>query len=296
MGEARQTGTTWQQGGLDPACALQVFGMRRSGNHAITDWLMRNAPRSASGGLFFNNCTAGEDPRQGFASVDVYDPQARFIPHLNRPNADRISEAGRTPAIIVSYEDRMPPARKRERDPSHGFAAPDFDHRIIIYRSFLNWTASLLAKLQGNDDWGPVDRMRIITRAFATYADGLDRLSLPGVTGICYDRWMEDETYRADLLTQLGLPLRDNSRGEVQRFGGGSSFQKKTKNAADLRSNDRGTQMADDPEYKMLLWIAGHDIAFLERLLPHFEKDVERIADLAETAHIEMALPAPKGA
>jgi hypothetical protein len=106
---------------------------------------------------------------------------------------------------------------------------------------------------------------------------------------------MTSEDYRADVLARLGLPVRDLSRGKVQRYGGGSSFQKKVESASDLDSVARDAAMAEDLEYGILTWTAAHDLQFMERLIPHFEDDAERLATLAESSTLNITLP-PRGA
>ncbi|MEP2922053.1 hypothetical protein [Sulfitobacter sp.] len=283
---------SWPQAGVSPVCALQVFGMRRSGNHAIIDWLMRNAPEDASGGIFYNNCKFGKDPMRTYASLDVFDANRKKPPYDNTPEAKRTGQAGAQPMVVISYEDRMPQPAGAPQKASGGLTDANFNHQVIIYRSFLNWSASLLAKIKKNPGFGATDRMRIMALAFATYAQGLDRVgAAQGVIGICYDDWMTRESYRADILTRLGLPQRDLDRGKVQRFGGGSSFQKKVERAEELDSVARDAAMASDPEYQLLLWTAAHDLRFMERILPHFEQDAERMAELAEKAKLGMTLP-----
>jgi len=292
MGEAAQMLNSWPQAGVSPVCALQVFGMRRSGNHAIIDWLMRNAPADASGGIFYNNCKFGKDPMRTYASLDVFDANREKPSYDNTPEAKRTGQAGAQPMVVISYEDRMPQPAGAPQKASDGLTDANFNHQVIIYRSFLNWSASLLAKIKKNSGFGATDRMRIMALAFATYVQGLDRVgAAQGVIGICYDDWMTRESYRADILTRLGLPQRDLDRGKVQRFGGGSSFQKKVERAEELDSVARDAAMASDPEYQLLLWTAAHDLLFMERILPHFEQDAERMAVLAETAKFSMTLP-----
>ena len=287
-----QTLTRWPQAGFTPVCAFQVFGMRRSGNHAIIDWLMRNAPDDATGGVFFNNCKFGKNPQRLYGSLDIYDTSYEVLPHKDIGDAARIAQAGAAPMAVVSYEDRMPQPAGQPQRASNGMADADFSQQIIIYRSFLNWSASLLAKIKKNAGYGATDRMRIMALAFATYVQGLDRIAQAGgLTPVCYDDWMTSEDYRAATLKNLGLPQCDLSRGKVQRYGGGSSFQKKATEVAKLNSVARDADMADDPEYQILLWTAAHDLAFMERLIPHFEQDAERLASLAETAKLHMKLP-----
>ncbi|WP_298860411.1 hypothetical protein [uncultured Sulfitobacter sp.] len=295
MTVAAQTGTTWSQAGFTPVCALQVFGMRRSGNHAIIDWLMRNAPEAATGGVFFNNCKFGKNPQVHYGSLDVYDAQRQVMPHVDVKDDKRIAGAGDAPMAIVSYEDRMPQPAGQPQKASHTMSDADFSHQVVIYRSFLNWSASLLAKIKKNDGFGATDRMRIMTLAFATYIQGLNRVAeAKGIIAICYDNWMTSEDYRAGILRALGLPVRDLSRGKVQRYGGGSSFQRKVGSAGDLNSTSRDAAMAGDLEYGLLAWTAAHDLRFMERLIPHFEDDAERLATLAETSKLHMKLPPRK--
>ncbi len=293
MTEAAQIDTVWSQAGYAPVCALQVFGMRRSGNHAIIDWLMRNAPTAATGGVFYNNCRFGKSPLRAFGSLDVYGQDRDVLAHKKGDTAaERIAAAGAGPMAIVSYEDRMPQPVGVRQKASDGFVNSDFSHQIIIYRSFLNWAASMLAKLKKNEGYGPTDRMRIMAMSMNGYIEGLDRVAAAeGIVPICYDDWMTSSDYRAGLLTKLDLPERDLDRGTVRRYGGGSSFQDKGTAAENLDTTARDAAMADDLEYKLLLWTAAHDLRFMQRLIPHFKQDAERLATLAETAKLHMTLP-----
>ena len=295
MTVAAQTDTAWSQAEFTPVCALQVFGMRRSGNHAIIDWLMRNAPEAASGGEFYNNCRFGKEVLSQYGLIDVYAAQRQVMPHVDIKDPVRIAGAGDAPMVVVSYEDRMPQVEGQPQRASFGMTGEDFTHQVIIYRSFLNWSASLLAKVKKNKDFGTTDRLRIMTVAFSTYVQGLDRTAeARDLVAICYDDWMTSETYRAGVLGKLGLPVRDLSLRKVQRYGGGSSFQNKVASADELNSTSRDAVMADDLEYGLLAWTAAHDLRFMELLIAHFEDDAERLATLAETSKLHMKLPPRK--
>ena len=295
MNVAVQSDTAWSQAGFTPVCALQVFGMRRSGNHAIIDWIMRNAPEGASGGVFYNNCKFGKNPIRHYGSMDVYGAERDLLDHRAKTDVERVAEAGSAPMVVVSYEDRMPQPAGEAQRASHGMQGADFRRQVIIYRSFLSWSASLLAKIKKNPVFGATDRLRIMTVAFATYAQGLDRVAqAKGFIAICYDDWMTSEDYRADVLSRLGLPVRYLSRGKVQRYGGGSSFQRKVESASELDTVARDAAMADDLEYGLLAWTAAHDLQFMERLIPHFEDDAERLATLAERSELHITLPPRK--
>jgi hypothetical protein len=142
---------------------LQVFGMRRSGNHAIIDWIMRNAPEGASGGVFYNNCKFGENPVRQYGSMDIDGAERDLLDHRAKTDVNRIAQAGDAPMVVVSYEDRMPQPAGQPQKASHGMQYADFTRQVIIYRSFLNWSASLLAKIKKNPVFGATDRLRIMT-------------------------------------------------------------------------------------------------------------------------------------
>lgn len=65
----QQAHSAWKPLGIVPGVALRLFGMRRSGNHAIVGWMQRNAPGGRS--VFLNNCKPGQDPFRSFRGIEV---------------------------------------------------------------------------------------------------------------------------------------------------------------------------------------------------------------------------------
>lgn len=273
---------------LSPSRAVRVFGMRRSGNHAIINWMLRNAPDG--GAVFLNNCVMNRDPVKTHKTLEVFfdGTELSFPPDMGLQA--KFDMAGQGPVAFVSCEDVMPPTPVRELTPAWPRKAPE-ETVVIIFRSFLNWSASLLQKLMGNDKLGPIARMRILTMACKTYAAGLQLTRKKSVIPICYDDWYAKDTYRSHVLEQLGFPQRDNSLGQVQRYGGGSSFQADAADARELTSLGRADQLANDPEYKLFLWLASHDTGFMRRLARVFPEDAHRLTVLAENAQIWASLP-----
>lgn len=264
---------------LAPAHVLRVYGMRRSGNHAIIDWMMRNAPDGA--GLFLNNCKPNRDPVASARGVAIYDAgKERDL--ANAP--DKIAAAGPAPFTLVSYEDTMPGPKRAAL-----YAAPETC--VIIYRSYLNWAASLLRKIQGNAGYGPLERMRVMMQAMRTYGEMLGRVQDADVVAICYDDWVSNDGYRRAALSRLQLPGRDLDLGAVQRYGGGSSFQGKKAETASLATTARSGQMAEDLEYQLVLWTAARDLDFMMRLAEVFPQDATRLSELLHTAKAEVRLP-----
>ena len=266
----------WAGLGFVPAPAVRVLGMRRSGNHAICNWLQRNAPQRSA--LFLNNCRAGADPLRSFNGLEV--SGARRGEDL----ATAAAEAGQGAMLLVSYEDSAHSQFAGLRALSGPVPDAGFDHEVLIYRSPLNWVASLLRKMQDNPNLSVSDRTATLARALATYGDHLEAVEMAEARGhvaICYDTWVADELYRARVLKALGLPVRDNALGAVQPYGGGPTFQKDAIDAAELTPTDRHRAMATDPEYQAVLRLMALDPRLMAQAESLFPADAARLSRIA---------------
>ncbi|MDC0739042.1 hypothetical protein N6L24_12200 [Cognatishimia sp. SS12] len=256
--------------GITPGVTLRTFGMRRSGNHAIINWLARN---SVDGSVFLNNCAAGQPASDSARAIEVNGEWRgkRNVRHMSELTHD----AGDAPMLIVSYEDIAPDID----DLRAGLTAdlPDgFIHRdLLLYRNFMNWAASLLRKIQQNDDQDALACLRIMMVSLDKYRDLLELIAQTeedtDVLAINYDRWCARPKYRERVLAALGLPCRDNGLGKVQPYGGGSSFQKGTEEAAELKVSQRWRDMINDPTFQIVLLAASQDddlIRLMHRLMP----------------------------
>lgn len=262
--------------------ALRIWGMMRSGNHAIIDWLIRNRP--VADFAFLNSCKVGEDPFLSLSHIVVGEHRAS-VKFRGTPRFDRIfAQIPRRPFLLVSYENRPPVAEgPGPSAATPGFRVEDFAADIVIYRSFLNWLASYAAYRQRKlteQGVAPPDILRQLSRGVAAYAGFLRALGADAAgtfVPVLYDTWFRDEAYRARILARCGLPVRDNSIGAVQSFAGGSTFEGVTQDAAALATLDRWRQMKDDPLFLDLLRVAAADPAFLADLARHFPEDPARI-------------------
>lgn len=280
----------WQVLGFAPGFSLRVFGMRRSGNHAILSWLQRNAPGGRS--VFLNNCKPGTDPLQNARGIEVNAAHASQN-KARRDMAAVTGKAGDGALLLVSYEDTSPAEFGLSRQISGSFDAELFSHNLLIYRSFLNWSASLLKKMQGNEGYTLVRRNAILLRTVDSYIRLLELVRQSrelGFVAICYDRWVASESYRSTLLQELGLQQQDNSLGKVQSYGGGSSFQKEAASATELQTDRRWTQMRNEPEYQAVLHLAARDTALMAALQELFPQDAAYLKTVTEQT------PLPQGA
>ncbi|AXT36129.1 hypothetical protein D1820_14740 [Phaeobacter sp. LSS9] len=271
----------WPSLGWQPNVALRLFGMRRSGNHAVANWLQRNAPGQQA--LFFNNCKSARMPLSHHQGIE------RNTVGLSRSEARDLPELGASMAsgglLLISYEDTVPSDYSLDRPVSGDLDERLLSGDILLLRGFLNWSASLLKKLQGNPAFSLVQRNAVLLRAIDSYrrmlelASHADELALVVVD---YDRWMRSAHYRTDLLGRLDLPCADNTLGKIQTYGGGSSFDKDRGNADfDLKTDQRCQQMAEDAEYQAILHLAARDAALLAALTRHYPDDAARLSQLA---------------
>ena len=243
--------------------------------------MQRNAPGGRS--VFLNNCKPGQDPFRSFRGIEVngaHAPQHKALRYMGSVTGI----AGDGALLVMSYEDTSPAEFTGDRQVSGGFDESLLSRNVLIYRSFLNWSASLLKKMQGNPSYSLLRRNAILLRAMDTYTRLLGMVEMAkelAVSCISYDRWCRDDRYRADLLGELGLEAQDNSLGRVQRYGGGSSFQKDAKGAEDLQTDERWRQMAEDAEYQSVLHLAARDAALTDRLSRLFPEDAALLARVA---------------
>lgn len=269
----------WAPLGLQPGRVLRAFGMRRSGNHAIADWILRNAASQSS--VFLNNCAAGTSPLASFRSIEI-NRQLHPNRKVRADLATACAPVGDGALVLISYEDLVPGKGKRAHSVSGDLPDSAIDADLIIYRGFLNWSASFLRKLQGNPGYGSARRAAVLLRAIDSYSHMLSLVDIPGIVAICYDDWLASPDYRAETLAALGLENRDNSIGQVRPYGGGSSFQKDVSDASELQADRRWQQMKDDPDYRDILRLAARDRALTDQLDRVFAKDAQTLQALAQ--------------
>lgn len=282
-----QQDTTWDALGITPGAVLRVFGLRRSGNHAVINWLLRNTPEDRS--IFLNNCTPGRNPLASYRNIEINGTGCGGgTDELRRCAA----KAGDGAVLLFSYEDTLPPLPHGRRI-SQGIDDVAIDHDVLIYRGFLNWAASLVRKLRRNPGYNAVQRTNVTLRALELYGMVLELADEPqefGIVAICYDDWQNLPDYRAMVLRHFGFVRRDDSLGAVQRYGGGSSFDGHADSVEQLDTSRRWRQMAHDPEYQIVLWLAAQDQAFVDRLDLVFPDDAAHLAALGREAVISTSL------
>ncbi len=270
----------WPLGSWQPDTVLRMFGMRRCGNHAVANWLQRNAPKGQA--LFFNNCKAARMP---FAHHHGVEKNGQRVSRQDSSDLSVLgARMGQGGLMLMSYEDVVPSDHCLSRPVSGELDETLISADVILLRGFLNWSASLVKKLQRNPDFSLAHRSGVVMRAIDSYRKMLDlaaEADALALVVIDYDQWVKDEACRAACLGRLGLLVRDNSLGVVQSYGGGSSFDEQASGSAfGLRTDQRWQRMMDDGEYLAILHLAARDEALMRGLSRRYPDDAARLAGL----------------
>lgn len=231
---------------------IRLSGMSRSGNHAIIDWMLRQA----SGRWVFLNCAEGKtnpfascrplsDGRPWRASWETFDLDAEQAGDLTPKDL-----------LLHSYEDSYNAhAFSRVYEDNHdAWVGPSTERLdVLILRDPFNLFASRRA--MGAELPRPTalrmwkQHARTALKALTARRPGKSR-PLP----ILYNRWASDPAYREEIAGRLGLTFTDEGIDTVAACNGGSSFDglRYDGRAGAMRVTDRWRAYADDSEYLSL--------------------------------------------
>jgi hypothetical protein len=258
---------------------IRVFGMQRSGNHAIIHWISRNA--GLEGTAFFNHLAPGNVLK---VVSDVSIGEKRYL--LGNKTAGQIRqvlrEAGRAKTLIVSYENKHL-ARALTRPSFTRFGLWRFTWtNVAINRSFMNWLASFIA-LRSSDaarDKGRYLSPLQVAEAVSDYMNHLEASLDPKVVTIDYDTWVADEGYRQERLQALHLPVADNSLGARQSYGGGSSFEGRNAPIDPAAQRNRWRKMLDNTTFRNVSSFAATDDNLIKSLETVYPEDASLLRQI----------------
>jgi hypothetical protein len=200
---------------------IRVVGMSRSGNHAIVNWILAQAP----GRTCFLNCAEpGSNP---FLSARPRTPELpgwRALYDGFEIEAERAGRLTRKDLLIHSYEDTfLGPFAKPENETRHdewvGSSARRID--LLILRDPRNLFASRLAS-----GYGWLDD-ELVARVWSQHAReflGLRRNLRQERLTVSYNEWVADVDYRRAVAAALNLEFDDRAAHQVPAAAGGSSF------------------------------------------------------------------------
>lgn len=200
---------------------INFFGLKRSGNHAIINWLKYNIPRKyrESEFLHINN------------AYDIYEDPPKIVELENLKSIDN----ERTYLSIISYEDvdltditKTPLYKNQDK-----ILPGSIRKNILLLRDPFNLFASRLKMLRDMKKQGvknPIQKVawNKVKTLWKQYArEFLGKTSFLGKDKIIvnYDLWIVDKKYRNKLLWKNFSRInKDINIDNVLPHGGGSSF------------------------------------------------------------------------
>ena len=224
-----------------------VHGMKRSGNHAIIEWML-----AQDHFVFCNNLIPVAPILRGEKSLPApRDFTAWEREKLGEGKADRLLCASlEDHALNVRPFEQLPTGTVQVlivRDPANFFASRIRKSRSIDHPAYPREAGPLLARV--------VEGWKVHVREYL----GLTS-TLTNRVGVSFNAWFTDPDYRRALSARLGLSFSDQGFGRVSAAGGGSSFDRTDFNGDNVRMNvlDRAAQL-DEGETKLLAEILADD-------------------------------------
>src|SRR3954468_6315636 len=200
---------------------IRVVGMSRSGNHAIVNWILAQAP----GRTCFLNCA-----EPGWNPFATARPRTPDLPGWRARyegfdvEAERTGRLSRKDLLAHSYEDTfLGPFKKLENEGRHDEWVGPSRRRIdlLILRDPRNLFASRLASGYG---WLEDELVARVWSQHAREVLGLRRNLRQERLMVSYNAWVTSFDYRCQVAEALGLKFDDSAAHKVPAAAGGSSF------------------------------------------------------------------------
>ena len=247
---------------------FRILGLRRSGNHAITNWIGKQVKGNSA---FINHVRPLENPYR-----DQYESQlvlGRKLPEgdwkykdIDWWKQEKEGDFSFKDCLIYSYEDQeigkvADKSFERKHDLYLGKSEARFD--VIVMRDPFNLFASRL-KTKPREHGPNFSMLEVYSRQYSlpelwvSYAKeclGETSFLMNQKIFVNYNRWFVDEDYREQLSTQLSIDFSDDGFNDISISGRGSSFDG-VKHAGEAYKMDvlnRWRSFADNPIYRGLL-------------------------------------------
>lgn len=229
---------------------IHFFGLRRSGNHAIINWIQKNID-------------SVEDEALSIHYNDIYVPLYTNPLRVLEPKDVKVAAPYNNITILLSYEDI--PLTEVAKLPT--IAGQDEiienaeKYRILVLRDPFNFFASRLQRVRTLESKGITTNiiqqqsLTEIVKLWKDYAkEFLGRTTLLGdKVAINYNRWVSEKEYRDAILNEAFGRTENLDLGinDVSSHGGGSSFDQ-------LNFDSRGKEMDTGNRWKYFI----HDEVF----------------------------------
>lgn len=223
---------------------IHFFGLRRTGNHAVINWILKNTFDEETNTIHHN---------------DVYG-YLRTPPKIKDPQEIAV-EPQRNTAMLLSYEDvPLPWVSDLPTVAGEDLILKDAGvTKVLILRDPYNLFASRLQRqrnLQTENHIDPItdlpwDKVIELWKSYAKeYVGQTNYLGEKVVLN--YNLWFQSKTYRNVMMREyFGAENKDLGIEEIPSFGGGSSFKPLdySGNGKELGVLDRWQEFRTDPQY-----------------------------------------------
>ena len=234
---------------------IRVAGLRRSGNHAIINWIIHQLHDNC---LFVNKIAPYKLPYDRTKDKNtVYDN------------------------LLYSYEDVHLSYifnKKFEKLRNKATYRARRRYNILILRNPFNLFASR-TKSDKTGIGSVFFSAQDLWKAYANeYLSNTTHIIKDKVI-INYDSWYKDQSYRKNIARQLALDFDDAGRDVVPEFGGGSSFDKLDyqDKASNMKVNERWKQLQGNVTFEDVL--LDTTLLSLARKIFDFDPDLARYCD-----------------
>ncbi|MEJ2249410.1 MAG: hypothetical protein P8Y70_11995 [Candidatus Lokiarchaeota archaeon] len=237
---------------------IRLFGMRRSGNHAIVVWIANHFSKPI---MFLNNIQQFSDPYLSNYDRRVLDNCINF---WERPI--ELNRYMKKSCLLFSYENfdlRLLKDKELIPNKELRIGTSGRIYNILIIRDPFNLLAS---RIKSNDlkykkdtlndpEW--ILKYRSFLKLWKIHAK-----EFTGITNylgfkikINYNKWFKDKIYRKSISKSLNLEFTDKGLNLVPKTGGGSSFNGRIYNgsAQNMKIETRWKNFSDNLTFKKLL-------------------------------------------
>jgi len=192
---------------------IRIIGLRRSGNHAIINWIRRQATGVVR---HLNKVHPHQNPYRYLYQHYPKEPLRQ----------EALGNFAKKDCLLYSYEDygiQQVTDRGFERKHDLYLGKSEIRYDLLLLRDPFNLLASRLQKnyMQVRDPQKTVVDMWI---DYAKEYLGETEYLKNNKTCVNYNRWFMDVDYRQQVAEHLKLEFSDAGIDEVKGYGGGSSF------------------------------------------------------------------------
>ena len=203
---------------------IRVFGLKRTGNHAIINWIAEMASKAFNEPTYFLNSCGSRKADPFKTHADRGDKKGTEIdnifvqlPNMSKWKKDEIKpiRLKQKKCLLYSYEDFIITHMLKDdcvRNREYTIGSSDHIFNIIIMRDIFNWMASVIKAQTGSGRTLP--KVDYLLHRWKIYAQCYINKVIfpPGKTiYILFNKWFLYETYRRNIAKRLNLEYCDQS-------------------------------------------------------------------------------------